>query len=108
MIKPCLLDWHSKTSAFIGSANKLKVNFGHLQANVVSTLLKSYCCSYYSYQMWELDSLGFRIIFMPTSWNRGVHTIFNMPYTTHTYNIRSIVETIAHELTGVVLAFCMV
>ena len=30
-------DCQSKISAFIGSVNKLKVNFGHLQGSVLST-----------------------------------------------------------------------
>ena len=45
------MDCQSKISAFIGSVNKLIV---------VSTLFKSYCCSYYSCQIWKLDSLAFR------------------------------------------------
>ena len=44
-------DWQSKISAFSGSVNTLKVNFGHLQESVLSTLFKSYCSSYYSCQM---------------------------------------------------------
>ena len=40
------MDGQSKISAF-----KLKI---------VSTLFKSYCCSYYSGQIWKLDSLAFR------------------------------------------------
>ena len=39
------MDCQSKISAFIGSVNKLKVNFVHLQGSVLSTLFKSYCCS---------------------------------------------------------------
>ena len=54
------MDCQSKIYAFIGSVNKLKVNFGHLQGSLLSTLFKSYCCSYYSCQMWKLDSLAFR------------------------------------------------
>ena len=54
------MDCQSKISAFTGSVNKLNVNFGHLQGNVLSTLFKLYCCSYYSCQMWKLDSLAFR------------------------------------------------
>ena len=74
-------DCQSKISAFIGSVNKLKVNFGHLQGSVLSTLFKSYCCSYYS--LWKLDSLAFKGVC--TSWNRGVRTILHLPFTTHTY-----------------------
>ena len=69
------MDCQSKISAFIGS-----VNFGHLQESVLSTLFKSYCYSYYSCQMWKLDSLAFRGVC--TSWN---FTILHLPFTTHTY-----------------------
>ena len=33
--------------------------------------------------MWKLDSLAFRGLC--PSWNRDVHTIFHLPFTTHTY-----------------------
>ena len=74
-------DCRSKTSAFIGYVNKLNVNFGHLQFKVLCTLFKSYCCSYYGSQMWCLDSLYFNKVC--TSWNRGVRSVFKLPYTTH-------------------------
>ena len=83
-------DCQSKISAFIGSVNKLKVNFGHLQGRVLSTLFKSYCCSYYSCQMWKLDSLAFKGVC--TSWNRGVRTILYPPFTTHTYMLGSLMN----------------
>ena len=38
-------------SHFIGQFNKLSSNFGYLQANVLSNLFKSYCCSFYGFLM---------------------------------------------------------
>ena len=40
-------DSNQKASHFIGQFNKLYSNFGYLQANVLSNLFKSYCCSFY-------------------------------------------------------------
>ena len=77
------MDCQYNRSAFIGSVNKSKVNFGHLQGNVLSILFKSYCCSYYSCQMWKFDSLAFRGLC--TSCSRSVRTILHLPYTIHTY-----------------------
>ena len=75
------IDCRAKTSAFIGYVNKCIVNFGHLQFDVLCTLFKSYCCSYYGCQMWRLDSLYFNKVC--TSWNRGVRKVFNLSNTTH-------------------------
>ncbi len=75
------LDCKSKISTFIGFVNKLQVNFGHLQNDVLCTLFKSYCCSFYGCQLWRIDSCYFTKVC--TAWNIGVRKIFNLPYQSH-------------------------
>ena len=53
------LDCQIKSSHFIDYVNKLIVNFGHLQGNVLNKLFKLYCCSLYGSQMWRLGSVFF-------------------------------------------------
>ena len=49
-------DSNQKASHFIGQFNKLYSNFGYLQANVLSNLFKSYCCSFYGSFLWLYNS----------------------------------------------------
>ena len=53
-------DSNQKASHFIGQFNKLYSNFGYLQANVLSNLFKSYCCSFYGSFLWLYNSNGFK------------------------------------------------
>ena len=71
-------------------SNKIDCQFWSFKGNILSSLFKSYCCSYYSCEMWKLDSLAFRGVC--TSWNRVVRTIVHLPYTTHTYILDPLVK----------------
>ena len=44
------LDYQYKLSTFICSINKLNVNFRNLHHDVIATMLKSHCCSFYGYE----------------------------------------------------------
>ena len=55
-------DCKYKLSAFIGSVNKLIANFGNLQQDVIARLFKSYCCSFYDSQAWQIDSIDYKCI----------------------------------------------
>ena len=76
-------DCQYKLSSFIGSVNTLIVNFGNLQQNVIARLFKSYCCSFYGSQAWQIDSTDYKRICV--TWNKSVRKILKLPYTTHTY-----------------------
>ena len=76
-------DCQYKLSSFIGSVNKLIANFGNLQQDVIARLLKSYCCSFYGSQAWQIDSTDYKRICV--TWNKSVRKILKLPYTTHTW-----------------------
>ena len=76
-------DCQYKLSSFIGSVNKLIANFGNLQQDVIGRLFKSYCCSFYGSQAWQIDSTDYKRICV--TWNKSVRKILKLPYTTHTW-----------------------
>ena len=84
------LDTRSKISEFIGYVNKVKANFGHSQMYVLCKLFKIYCCSFYGSQMWKIKSLYIKNICI--FWNKAVHRIVNVPYTTHTWMLGPILN----------------
>ena len=46
-------------------------------------LFKSYCCSFYGSQAWQIDSTDYKRICV--TWNKSVRKILKLPYTTHTW-----------------------
>ena len=62
--------------------NKLIANFGKLQQEVIARLFKSYCCSFYGSQAFQIDSTDDNRICI--TWNESVRNILKLPYTTHT------------------------
>ena len=67
-------------SAFIGSVNKLIDNFGNLQKDLIAKLFRSYCCSFYGSQAWQIVSTDYKRICI--TWNKSVRNILKFPYTT--------------------------
>ena len=51
-----IIDCTHKKSIFIGGVNKLCANFGCLQMSVLVRLFKTYCCTFYGSQMWQVNS----------------------------------------------------
>ena len=74
-------DGNQKASHFIGQFNKLYSNFGYLQANVLSNLFKSYCCSFYGSFLWLYNSNGFKKCCM--RWDKAIRKIFSLPHQSH-------------------------
>ena len=74
-------DSNQKASHFIGQFKKLYSNFGYLQANVLSNLFKSYCCSFYGSFLWLYNSNGLKKCC--TQWNKAIRKIFSLPYQSH-------------------------
>ena len=74
-------DCRMKCSSFIGSVNKLRAQFGHLQPNIKGKLFNSYCCSFYGSPLWDFNSSSFKKV--TTTWNIGVRTILDLPTKTH-------------------------
>ena len=67
-----------RTSIFIGQVKNLYANFGYLQMSVLVCLFKTYCCTLYGSQMWQVNSQK-TINSVCTSWNKGVRRILNLP-----------------------------
>ena len=78
-------------SIFIGQVNKLCANFDCLQMSVLVCLFKTYCCTFYGSQMWQINSQYINRIC--TSWNKGVRRILNLPHDAHTWLLGLFVET---------------
>ena len=74
-------DCRHKTSAFIGSVNKLMGNFGHLSRKVLSRLFQTYCCAFYGSQLWRLNSPHVKRVC--TEWNKAARRILDLPRQTH-------------------------
>ena len=51
--------------------------------SVLVRLFKTYCCTFYGSQMWQINSQP--IYSVCTSWNKGVRFILNLPYDAHTW-----------------------
>ena len=65
---------HKKsTCILICQVNKLCANFGCLRMSVLVRLFKSYCCTFYVSQMWQINSQSINSVC--TSWNKGVEFI---------------------------------
>ena len=64
------IDCTHKKSIFIGQVNKFCANFGYLQLSVLVRLFKTYCCTFYGSQMWQVNSQYINSVC--TSWNEGV------------------------------------
>ena len=77
-------------SAFIGSDNKLIANFGNLQQDVIARLYKSYCCSFYGSQAWQINSTDYKRICI--TWNKSVRNILKLPYRTHTWMLGPLLD----------------
>ena len=81
-----MIDCKMKCSSFIGSVNRVMVNFGHLQSHILSQIFKTHCCTFYGSVLWYFNSEGFAQIC--TTWNKGVRcirTILKLPIRAHTY-----------------------
>ncbi len=52
-------DYTSKKYAFNGAVNRLIENYGRLQTNILCTLFRNYCCSFYGSQLWSCTSNSF-------------------------------------------------
>ena len=77
------IDCTHKKSRFIGQVNKLCANFGYLQMSVLVRLFKTYCCTFYGSQMWQVNSQYINSVC--TTWNKGVRRILNLPHDAHTW-----------------------
>ena len=77
---------------FIGYVNKLISKFGHLQPKVLLNLFNTYCCSFYGSSIWGLHSNGFNSCV--TAWNIGVRKILGLPYTTHTWMLGPLTNSV--------------
>ena len=86
------LDCGYKRSMFIGYVNKLISKFGHLQPKVLLNLFNTYCCSFYGSLTWGLHSNDFNSCV--TAWNIGVRKILGLPYTTHTWMLGPLANSV--------------
>ena len=86
------LDCRYKRSMFIGYVNKLISKLRHLQPKVLLNLLNTYCCSFYGSSTWGLHSNGFNSCV--TGWNIGVRNILGLPYTTHTWMLGPLANSV--------------
>ena len=77
---------------FIGYVNKLISKFGHLQPKVLLNLFNTYCCSFYGSSTWGLHSNGFNSCV--TAWNIVVRMILGLPYTTHTWMLGPLTNSV--------------
>ena len=73
-------------------------NFGHLQAHVLCKIFKTFCCNFYRFPIWDINSSGFRKIC--TTWNSGVRTVLKLPFDTHSYFLEPLLRQnhIRHQL----------
>ena len=62
-----------------------------LNSDVAARLFQTYCCSFYSSEIWNLSNSSFDDIC--TAWNLAVRRNFNLPYNTHRYLLPYIVQT---------------
>ena len=51
--------------------------------SVLVRLFKTYCCTFYGPQMWQVNSQYINSVC--TSWNKGVRRILNLPHDAHTW-----------------------
>ena len=51
--------------------------------SVLVPLFKTYCCTFYGSQMWQVNSQYINSVC--TTWNKGVRRIFNLPHDAHTW-----------------------
>ena len=52
-----------------------------MELEVLVRLFKTYCCTFYGSQMWQINSQST----MCTFWNKGVSRILNLPHDAHTW-----------------------
>jgi len=83
-------DCFAKRCAFNGSVNKLIGVYAGLQRDILCKLFKSYCCSFYGSELWNISSSGFKSCCV--QWNKAVRKIFNLPYRTHTWLLGPLME----------------
>ena len=83
-------DCRYKLSAFIRTVNKLIANFSNLQQDVIARLFKSYCCSFYGSQAWQIDSTDYKRLCV--TWNESVRNILKFPCTTHTWMLGPLLD----------------
>ena len=77
---------------FIGYVNKCISKFGHLQSKVLLNVFNTYCCSFYGSPTWGFYSNGFNSCV--TAWNIGVRKILSLPYTTHTWMLEPLTNSV--------------
>ena len=96
-----------KRCLFNALGNKLLGNYGGIQTKIIYKLFRSYCCSFYGSQLWDLSSTDFRSCCI--QWNKAVYKLFRLPYPTHTwllgplinlshFSIQLAVKTALHKL----------
>ena len=78
-----IIDYTHTKFIFIGQVNKLCANFGCLQMSVLVRLFKTYCCTFYGSQMWQINSQAINSVC--TSWNKGGRCILNLPHDAYTW-----------------------
>ena len=59
---------------------------------VLLNLFNTYCCSFYGSSIWGLHSNGFNSCV--TAWNIGVRKILGLPYTTHTWMLGPLTNSV--------------
>ena len=77
---------------FIGYVNKLISKFGHLQPKVLLKLFNTYCCSFYGSSTLGLHSNIFNSCV--TAWNIDVRKILGLPYTTYTWMLGPLTNSV--------------
>ena len=86
------IDCTHKKYIFIGQVNRLCANFDCLKFLVLVRLFKTYCCTFYGSQMWQINSQYINSVCI--SWNKGVRRILNLPHDPHlVITCRSFAET---------------
>jgi hypothetical protein len=86
------IDISNKKGKFISSVNLLMANFSSVPVSLLNSLFKSYCCSFYGSQIWNLRNKN--INNMCTMYNKALRRIWHLPYVSHTQ--------IVHELSNCV------
>ena len=76
------IDIEMKTKEFIRCANCLHLNFGMCSPAVKSSLLRSFCMSFYATALWRMTCPELHS--METAVNKFLCRIWNLPYLSHT------------------------
>ena len=76
------IDIEMKTKEFIRCANCLHLNFGMCSPAVKSSLLRSFCMSFYGAALWRMTCPELHST--ETAVNKFLCRIWNLPYLSHT------------------------